>query len=407
MDMDDNGSSVKTKRRIISSKLLLTYMLLPALVVVLLSAAALLTSCAGHKHNEEEHSEAEKHSDEQHADEIVLSKHQAEEADIQTEEVSRKPFRASLCVGGQVLSAQGDEQTVAATSAGIVSFASTSMIEGAAVGRGQTVAYISASGLQDGEPMKKIRAAYVAAKEEYERAQSLIADKIVSQKEFAQIKMQYETARAAYEAQAAHFSAKGVAVSAPMGGYVKTRMVAQGDYVSVGQPIAVITQNRRLYLRADVPVADADMMRRVSGACFKMEGADTLYVLDQLHGQLLSYGRSVDAGGAYIPITFEFDNVGQIVSGAFAQVWLLADERQGVISVPVEALTEEQGTTFVYLQVHPDAYKKREVTIGGCDGRRVEIVKGLKEGEKVVTKGAYQVRLAASSAVIPAHNHNH
>ena len=165
--------------------------------------------------------------------------------------------------------------------------------------------------------------------------------------------------------------------------------------------------NKHLYLRADVPVADADMMRRVNGACFKMEGADTLYALDQLHGQLLSYGRSVDAGGAYIPVTFEFDNVGQIVSGAFAQVWLLADERQGVISVPVEALTEEQGTTFVYLQVHPDAYKKREVTIGGCDGRRVEIVKGLKEGEKVVTKGAYQVRLAASSAVIPAHNHNH
>lgn len=401
---------MRTKRNIIPTKQVMQTALPFAFVAVVLWAALWTTAgCAGHnhRHGEEEHAQAEEHGDKLHEDEIVLSVHQAEEAGIHTEKVSKQPFRAALCVGGQVVQAQGDEHTVVATSPGIVSFAGTSLTEGTAVGRGQTVAYVSAKGLQDGEPTLKARAAYMAAKEEYERAQALTSDKIVSQKEFAQIKLQYETARAAYEAVAGKYTERGVAVSTPMGGYVKSLLVRQGEYVSVGQPIAVVAQNRRLQLRADVPIADAAMMHKVNGARFMTEGSDSIYNLDRLHGQLLSYGRSVAEGVAYIPMIFEFDNVGQIISGAFARVWLLTDERQGVVSVPVEALTEEQGTTFVYLQVHPDAYKKREVATGASNGRRIEIVKGLKEGEKVVTKGAYQIRLAASSTAIPAHSHNH
>ena len=51
---------------------------------------------------------------------------------------------------------------------------------------------------------------------------------------------------------------------------------------------------------------------------------------------------------------------------------------------------------------------KREVKIGQTDGVRTEILSGLKAGECIVTEGAYQVKLAASSSAIPeGHNHNH
>ena len=77
-----------------------------------------------------------------------------------------------------------------------------------------------------------------------------------------------------------------------------------------------------------------------------------------------------------------------------------------MISIPVSALTEEQGLNFVYLQIEDDAFKKQEVTVGQDNGERVEIMKGLKSGDKVVTNGVYQVRLAASSSAIPdGHNH--
>ena len=74
--------------------------------------------------------------------------------------------------------------------------------------------------------------------------------------------------------------------------------------------------------------------------------------------------------------------------------------------MPLSALTEEQGLYYVYLQEEPEIYKKQEVIIGENNGERVEIMHGLKEGDKVVTKGAYQVKIASASGEIP-HGHAH
>ena len=48
-----------------------------------------------------------------------------------------------------------------------------------------------------------------------------------------------------------------------------------------------------------------------------------------------------------------------------------------------------------------------EVKLGESNGIRTEIVSGLKPGDNVVTKGAYNVKLASASNIIPAHTHNH
>ena len=128
--------------------------------------------------------------------------------------------------------------------------------------------------------------------------------------------------------------------------------------------------------------------------------------MSEMNGKLLSYGKTSSNNSFYIPVTFEFDNVGNIIPGAFAEVYLLAQPKDNIISVPVSALTEEQGLNFVYLQIEDDAFKKQEVTVGQNNGDRAEILKGLKKGDKIVTNGVYQVKLAASSSVIPdGHNH--
>jgi multidrug efflux pump subunit AcrA (membrane-fusion protein) len=56
--------------------------------------------------------------------------------------------------------------------------------------------------------------------------------------------------------------------------------------------------------------------------------------------------------------------------------------------------------------VHEDAYKKQEVTVGANDGINTEILSGIKTGDKVVSKGAYHVKLASASSAIP-HGHEH
>ena len=108
----------------------------------------------------------------------------------------------------------------------------------------------------------------------------------------------------------------------------------------------------------------------------------------------------------YLPATFEFDNTGAFIPGSFAEIYLLTATQQDVLSVPLTALTEEQGLYFVYLQLGEEIYKKQWVTTGSSDGMRVQIMSGLTPGDRVVSQGAMQVKLAAHSAVIPeGHNH--
>ena len=55
---------------------------------------------------------------------------------------------------------------------------------------------------------------------------------------------------------------------------------------------------------------------------------------------------------------------------------------------PRTALTEEQGIYFVYLQLDEEGYKKQEVTLGADNGKNVQILTGIKPGDRVVTERA-------------------
>ena len=149
-------------------------------------------------------------------------------------------------------------------------------------------------------------------------------------------------------------------------------------------------------------------LKNISGANFKTAYGNTVYKLSDLNGRLLSFGRTSGAQSFYVPVTFEFDNTGDIISGSYADVYLLSSPSEGVISVPVSAITEEQGLFFVYIQIDDDCYEKQEVALGQNNGERAMILSGLSEGDRVVTKGVYHVKLAAISSVIPeGHSHSH
>lgn len=365
---------------------------------------------AAHGHEDHEHEghnhEAEAESHAGHSDEIILSKEKAAAAGVTAEVVQPGTFYNVITTNGHILAAQGDETVVTANVAGIVSF-DRPVTEGMQVSKNGTLFTLVSEHLQDGDPVKRARIAYETAKEELERAEKLVEQKIVSQKDFNSIKERYENARIAYEALAPNAGQEGVAIKAPIGGYLKSCLVKEGDYVSVGQPVASITQNRKLYLRADVSERYYGVLSTIRSANFKPSYSEETFSLKELDGRLLSYGKATDDAAYYIPVTFEFANRGNIVPGAFAEVYLLSDERQNVISLPVSAITEEQGLNFIYIQLDETCYKKQEVTLGCTDGNRVEITSGLKGGESVVTQGAIHVKLASASNAIPAHSHSH
>ena len=365
-----------------------------------------LASCGGgetHSHEEDIHAGEAAHGA---SDEIVLAPEKAEAAGVKTETVQAGTFRGVIQVSGQILASQGDEATVVASTSGVVSFVRP-LVEGMAVAEDKAVLTVSGSRIQDGDAVNRTRVAYETAKAEYERASKLVDQQIVSQKDFNALKEAYENARIAYEALSPSADGQGVSVVSPIAGYIKSCLVKEGDYVTVGQPLLTVTQTRRLRLRADVPERYYPMLRGVSSAHFRTSYNNHVYQLDSLNGRLLSYGKSTDGTSYYIPVTFEFDNRGEVLPGAFAEVWLLSGERKGIISIPHSALTEEQGVKFVYVQLDAECYQKREVKTGADDGACVEILSGLKEGEKLVTQGAIHVKLASASNAIPAHTHNH
>ena len=108
-----------------------------------------------------------------------------------------------------------------------------------------------------------------------------------------------------------------------------------------------------------------------------------------------------------MPVSFSIRKTDDLVPGSFAEIWLLCAEREGVISVPQSAITEEQGINFVYLKLDSQCYRKQEVSLGASDGQRTEVLDGLEPGDNVVVRGAYNVKLASASNAIPAHTHNH
>lgn len=360
-----------------------------------------------HEHENHDH-EAEIHAEEKtaHSDEIVLTPEKAKAAGVEAEVIHPGAFREVIQAGGQILSAQGQEATVVAASSGVVSF-SRKIAEGIEVGQGSELLSVSAEHIQEGDPVRKAKVVYEKAKEEYERAEKLVGSQIVSQKEFAALREAYQNARLTYEALLPSKSGKGVAVKAPIGGFVKNCLVKEGDYVTVGQPLMTVTQMRRLVLKADVSERYYAQLPRIVSANFKTPYNNKVYCLENLGGKVLSFGKSSGDTSYYVPVTFEFDNRGDMVPGAFVEVFLLSGERQGVISLPESALTEEQGLYFVYLKLDDECYKKQEVQLGTSNGERVEILSGLKDGDTVVTRGAIHVKLAAASNAIPAHSHNH
>ncbi len=349
------------------------------------------------------HAAADAHD---HSDEIEFTKKQAELVGLQTETVAPNPFRSVIKTSGSIVSPQGGEEIVVATQNGIVHFSNQYLTEGAAIKEGAAVAIVSSRNLAEGDQTVKVRIAYENAKKEWERAQLLVVDNIISQREAQQIELTFQNAKTAYEAMSSNVTKDGVKVPSPMTGYLKNRLVSQGQYVTVGEPIATIARNQKLQLRADVSQRNYRQLNDIVTANFKTDYDNSVVKLSELGGRLVSSAKNVDAQSYYIPVIFEFNNVGNTLPGSFVEVYLLGKEQPDAISIPVSALTEEQGVYYVYLQAHEESFKKQEVSLGSSNGERVEILKGLKSGDKVVTKGAIQVKLASASGDIP-HGHEH
>ncbi|AIM36296.1 hypothetical protein KO02_05980 [Sphingobacterium sp. ML3W] len=348
-------------------------------------------------HTGHDHSSEEGHSD----GEIIFTEAQAKTAQLKTEVIELRDFHRVIRTSGQIENAVGDDVTVVATTNGVVSFSKSNFTAGSAIKSGENLLAISSKNLLEGDPTNKASAEYESAKNEWERAQSLIEDQLISQKNYQDAKLRFENAKTTFNALSANRSSNGVLVKAPIAGFVKNKLIQDGDYVTVGQPIATITKNKKLQLRADVAEKYFSDMHSIKTAYFRTSYDNKTLKLEQLNGRLVSYGKGIEKNSFYIPMLFEFDNVGTVLPGAYVDISLIAHPIPQALTVPVSALTEDQGVYFIYLKKGKEVFSRQEVKIGHSDGERVLITSGLNKGEEIVTNGVYQVKIAANASLIP------
>ena len=165
----------------------------------------------------------------------------------------------------------------------------------------------------------------------------------------------------------------------------------------------MVSQNKTLLLRAEVQQKYAPYLHAITTANIRTTGDNKTYSLEDLSGEILSFGRTTTNDNYLIPVTLQINNTGHFVPGSFVELYLKTETNSQAITLPNSALLEEQGNFFVFVQVTPELFEKREVKVGPTDGLRSEIALGLSQTERVVTRGAILVKLAQASGELDPH----
>ncbi|MEZ4963404.1 MAG: efflux RND transporter periplasmic adaptor subunit [Saprospiraceae bacterium] len=339
---------------------------------------------------------------------VTYLKEQAWKIDFANMPVQRTAFFDVVKTSGMVAAAPGSEQTVAARTPGIVSFANNSLMTGSPVGTGQRLFSISSKGFTGDNAPLKLQEAKIAldkAKADVERLQRLLADQLTTQREFLLAKTELENAQAFYNSLSGSYGQSGQSIAAAQGGFIKTLLVTPGQFVEAGQPLAIISKNNRLTVKAELSQTAFAKIGSITSANFRVNN-QTVYSMKDLNGRLLSVGKFAGES-MFIPVWFEIDNRAGIIPGTYIEVFIQTNAVSNALVIPTSALMEEQGNYYCYVQTEGESFEKRELLLGGNDGRQVQVLSGIIEGDRVVTKGAYNIKLSTASGTMPAHGHEH
>jgi RND family efflux transporter MFP subunit len=355
-----------------------------------------------HSHNHDAHSHNHNHGD----DAITFSVEQQNKIDFEVVEVVTEPLYQIIRTSAQVVPAQEGEKILTATTSGIINFENKDIVKGLDVKSGQILFSIDNSNMADDNlstRREEIEAEYQKAKSNYERKQALAEDKIISESELKDAETEYLIAKKHYENMNQNFPQGKTLHRASITGSINEILVPNNSFVEAGQPIMTLAQNDRLYVRADLQSKYYPVLKDIKTANIKTLNDGNVYSLEDLSGRVLSYGKTTDISNPLIPVTFEIKNNGIIIPGSFVEMFITAESDKMGIMLPNSAIVEEMGIYCVFVQTCVDSFEKRIITKGVTDGQHTQILNGIKAGERVVSKGAVNVKLAQGSAALDPH----
>jgi cobalt-zinc-cadmium efflux system membrane fusion protein len=348
-------------------------------------------------------------SGEKESNAITFLKEQAWKIEFQTAPVIQGEIFEMIATSGVWKVSPSDHRTLVASTSGTVTFKGENMVEGKKVNKGQVLMTVSSEGLTSNNlsaDIQKANAYYTQAKSAYERKKQLFESKIVSKSEFEQVEQKYQVTKSTFETLNAGYSVGGKQVVVPFNGYIKTIAVGNGSFVQEGAAMVVITSHQSSLLEAQVSPSYASRLQSIHDVWYQPKSG-TWSSLNRTGGAILSVGKEVERDKPLLSVFAKINDVVEMPEGSFTEVHLAFGQPMKTTIVSESALLEAYGKYSVIVELSGESYERRPVTIGRRNGNEVEIKTGLSVGEMVVTKGAYQVKMASMSGAVPAHGHDH
>ena len=316
--------------------------------------------------------------------------------DILTQKVETGNFNLSTEVLGTIVPSPKGMAVIQTPQTGkIVSIRTT---PGQRVSAGQILAVIEQqidAGTQISIITQKntVESEYNAAKAQYDRLRG-IAD-IVAKKDLTEAKARFETAaknKRLFEANAKGNlnSTKMVTLTAPISGVVGTFNYSIGAVISAGQTLFEITNLDRVYVEAQVFSNDIGKLRTLQKVtAYSSSPLDTT----EYKVNVISTAQQVNQENQSQIVLFEVINAnGRFKIGENINVRIYSSDYTKHVIIPDAAIADVNGKPAVFIKDRAEQYSISYVNKGTSNGKQVNIIKGVEDGERVVTNGVYQMK---------------
>ena len=308
------------------------------------------------------------------------------------------PVEAAVASRGQVSATYSgtttleaaEEATVVAKVGGTVSQIYAE--EGRTVRAGEALAQLDDTELRyDAE---QAQANYEKKQQEFARSQALYDRKLISTDAFDTVKYDLAVLKAGYDI--AKLNLDRTVIRSPIDGVVAKRLIKVGNTLTPNQSVYVVTDFDPLLAVLYVPENALAQIKPGQPATLSADalGGKTFT------GRVARLSPVVDPQTGTFKVTVEVRRQDRVLApGMFSRVSVTYDVHQDALTVPRAAIITEDGESAVYVVKDGTAHRVA-VSLGYADGDKVEITRGLKTGDTVVTLGQNSLKDGTKVAVV-------
>jgi membrane fusion protein (multidrug efflux system) len=239
--------------------------------------------------------------------------------------------------------------------------------------------------------VNRARAALAWAKLRSNRAERLVESEAVSREKLDETIPALAAAQA--ELDVASVDLAKATIASPLAGRVERRYVNAGDYVRVGTCVADVVSVREVEIVFEIPERDIPHVRPDNAVALEFDqlGDPERGEPHRLNATVTAVADTADPRTRTYTVRVRLANPGdRLKPGMLGRATLARLTRRGIVAVPVSALLSRQGRHTVWVLEEGRA-REREVRLGVTDGKRVQIVEGLKPGDRLIVTRAREI----------------